>query len=231
VEAFLASPYAADAGEPDTARFWAQALTGYSGRIATEPPAQVGPRKLPAMLGHVASTFRLTDEQLAGAGPAVLAWTRWAAGHQGLDEAATGQVLAAAARATEEFGAAYDNPSAAVARAYVSDLAAGDADVTALAEAVTRRSVAVPFPDSADGEPGMDVADPAARAEMVAQEFARCELDEGQTREDLINGATRVVEELWAGEPAHAWDTARTLVAEGRSRHDAIHALVSRESA
>jgi len=237
VEAFLASPDAADAGEQggeggeDIARFWAQALTGYSGRIDSEPPAQVGPRKLPAMLGHVASTFTLTSEQRAGMGPAVLAWTRWAAGHQGLDEDATEQVLAAAARATEEFGAAYDNPSAAVARAYVSDLATGDADVTSLAAAVTRRSVAVPFPDSADGGPALDVADPAARAEMVAREFARCELDQGQTREDLINRATQVVEELWAGEPMRTWEAARALVTEGRNRHDAIHALVSGKSA
>jgi hypothetical protein len=230
VEAFLASPHAAEAGDEGIARFWAQALTGYSGRIASEPPAQIGPRKLPAMLGHVASTFALTGAQRAGMGPAVTAWTRWAAGYQGLDEEATERVMAAAAKVTEEFGAAYDNPSAVVARAYVSDLATGDADVTGLAEVVTRRSVAVPFQDSPDGLPGADVTDPAARAEMVAEEFGRCQLDEGQTREDLIAGATRVVEELWAGEPATTWDAARKLMAEGRTRHDAIHALLSRES-
>jgi hypothetical protein len=182
------------------------------------------------MLGHVASTFRLTSAQLAGLGPAVTAWARWAAGYQGLDEAATERVLAAAAKATEEFAAAYDNPNAVVARAYVSDLATSDADVTGLAEAVTRRSIAVPFPDPRDGQPGPDVTDPAARAEMVGEEFGRCELDEGQTREDLIDGATRVVEELWAGEPTATWDAARKLMSEGRTRHDAIHALVSRES-
>jgi hypothetical protein len=230
VEAFLASPHAAEAGDESIARFWAQALTGYSGRISSEPPAQIGPRKLPAMLGHVASTFALTDAQRAGMGAAVTAWTQWAARHQGLDEAATERVLAAAAKATEEFGAAYDGPSAVVARAYVSDLATSDADVTGLAGAVTRRSVAVPFPDSPDGRPAVDVTDPAARAEMVAEEFGRCALDGGQTREDLIDGATRVVEELWAGEPAATWDAARKLMAEGRARHDAIHLLVSRES-
>ncbi len=229
VEAFLASPQAAQAGEDGIARFWAQALTGYSGRIPDEPPAQVGPRKLPAMLGHVASTFALTDAQRAGMGPAVMAWTRWAAGHQGLDEAATERVLAAAAKAAEEFATAYDSPSTVVARAYVSDLATGDADVTALAEVVTRRSVALPFPDPRDGAPGLDVTDPAARAEMVAEEFGRCELDDGQAREDLIDGAARVVEQLWAGDPAATWDAARKLMSEGRARHDAIHALVRRQ--
>jgi hypothetical protein len=228
VAAFLASPHAAEAGEEDVARFWAQALTGYSGRIAGEPPAQVGPRKLPAMLGHVASTFELTGAQRAGMPAAVTAWARWACGHNGLDEAATERVLTAAAEALEEFGAAYDNPAAIVARSYVSDLATGDADVTGLAEAVTRRSVAVPFPDSRDGSPGMDVTDPAARADMVAQEFASCALDEGQTRDGLIDGARRAVEELWAGEPAATWEAARKLLTEGRSRHDAIHVLVKR---
>src|SRR6202000_1632232 len=33
VEAFLASPRADEAGDAPVARFWAQALTGYSGRI------------------------------------------------------------------------------------------------------------------------------------------------------------------------------------------------------
>jgi hypothetical protein len=231
VQAFLASPFAVEAGEKDIARFWAQALTGYSGRVTDEPPAQVGPRKITAMLGHVASTFGLTGAQRAGMGQAVTAWTRWAADRQGLDEAATERVLAAAAKATEEFGTAYDNPSTVGARAYVSDLATSDADVTGLAEAVTRRSVAVPLPDSRDGRPGMDVTDPAARAEMVAEEFGRCELDEGQARDGLIDGATRVVEELWAGQPPATWDAARKLMTEGRSRHDAIHVLISRESA
>ena len=65
-------------------------LTGYSSRVPDEPPAQVGPHKIAAMLlVHVASTFTLTDAQRGGMEPAVTAWTRWAAGRQGLDEAAT----------------------------------------------------------------------------------------------------------------------------------------------
>ena len=232
VDAFLASPQGAEAisesGGPDIARFWAQALTGYSGRIPGEPPAQVGPRKIAVMLGHVASTFALTDAQRAGLAPAVTAWATWAAGRQGLDEAATGLVLAAVPKAIEEFAGAYDHPSAVMARAYSSDLATSDGDVAALGAAVTRRSVAVPFPEISDGTPAMDVTDPAARAAMVATEFAACHLDEGQAREDLLAGATRVVEELWAGTPAGTWEAARTLMAEGRDRHDVIHALARR---
>jgi hypothetical protein len=71
-----------------------------------------------------------------------------------------------------------------------------------------------------------DVTDPAARAAAVEREFATCTLDAGQTREGLIASATRVVEELWSGEPASTWGAARSLLGEGRNRHDAIHALV-----
>lgn len=227
VEAFLASPQAAEAGDAEIARFWAQALTGYSGRIASEPPGQVGPRKLAAMLGHVASSFELTDEQRAGMGKAVTAWTTWAAGNQGLEERATEQLLAAVPKGLEEFPAAYDDPRTALARAYVSDVATSDANVTELSAAVTRRTIAVPLPEiSADGTPAMDVTSPAARAEMVAQEFALCSLADGQTRKDLIDGATRVVEELWSGRPAATWEAVSKLLTEGRPRHDAIHALL-----
>jgi hypothetical protein len=34
------------------------------------------------------------------------------------------------------------------------------------------------------------------------------------------------VEELWSGQPVSTWEAARALLAEGRNRHDVIHALV-----
>jgi hypothetical protein len=229
VEEFLASPHGTQAGDPEVARFWAQALTGYSGRTDGEAPAQVGPRKITAMLGHVASTFELTDAQLDGLATAVTAWAAWAAERQRLDEAATEQILATLPKSLGDFASAYDDPQSALARAYVSDLsaAAADVDVRDLAAAVTRRSVAIPVPGGRDVVPSAtDVTDPAARAAAVEREFATCTLDAGQTREDLIASATRVVEEVWSGEPASTWEAGRALLGEGRNRHDAIHALV-----
>jgi hypothetical protein len=228
VEEFLASPLAARAGDPEVARFWAQALTGYSGRTVDEAPAQVGPRKIAAMLEHVASTFELTDAQFDGLATAATAWATWAAGRQKLDQAATDKILATLSKSLSEFASAYEDPRSALARAYVSDLsgAAADTDVRDLAAAVTRRSVAIPLPGGRDVVPAAtDVADPAVRAAAVEREFATCTLDAGQTREGLIASATRVVEELWSGEPASGWEAARALLAEGRTRHDAIHAL------
>jgi len=84
VDDFLRSPEAADAGDPDVARFWAQALTGYSSRVPDEPPAQAGRHRLgSALLVYVASTFTLSAGQIDGMRPAVTAWARWAARRQG----------------------------------------------------------------------------------------------------------------------------------------------------
>ena len=228
VEDFLASPQAASAGcaDADALRFWAQALTGYSGRVPGEPPAQVGPRKLGALLGHVANTFTLAPGQQAALRPAVTAWATWSAARQGLSDDATARLLASLPKALDGFAASYHDPRSAVSRAYLRDVAAPDAEVTELATVVTRRSLAVPFPQiDSEGRPGADVADAGARAALVAAEFASCELEAGETREALIGEATRVVEELWSGEPPATWDSARRLAAEGRPRHDAIHAL------
>ena len=79
VEEFMASPEAAEAVAADEAstRFWAEVLTGYSGRIPGEPPDQVGPRKLAhILLGHVPNTFVLTPAQRGHLEPAVTAWVR-----------------------------------------------------------------------------------------------------------------------------------------------------------
>jgi hypothetical protein len=234
VAEFLASPQAAGlaAGlDAETLQFWARALTGYSGRVPGEPPAQVGPRKLVALLGHVANTFTLSGEQLAGMRPAVTAWTTWAAARQGLDADATAQLLASLPTALAGFLASYADPRAAVTRGYLRDVDTSGTEVAERAIVVTRRALAIPFPDvDAAGQPATDVADPAARAALVAAEFASCQLDDGQARESLIGAATRVVEELWSGEPTATWDDVSRLVSEGRSRHDAIHALIRRGS-
>jgi hypothetical protein len=74
VDNFLRSPLAASAGDVDATRFWAEVLTGCSGRAPGEPPTQVGPGKLgAALLWHTARTFTLTDAQRAGLRPAVTA--------------------------------------------------------------------------------------------------------------------------------------------------------------
>ncbi len=223
---FLHGPQAGSAGPMEEARFWAEALTGYSGRVPGEPPGQVGPDKLGEMLlSHVASTFTLTDSQRASLVPAVTAWAGWAAGHQGLDEAATARVLEHLPKVLENFGSAYDDPDNAVARGYVRDLAASDADVAWLADCRARRRLAVPpAGEHALGGDPLDPGDREHRTGIALAEFGMCATG-GVPREDFRRAVQRVVEELWHDDPPATWQRARKLLATGMAPHDVIHAL------
>ena len=226
VDAFLRSAEGGDAGDPETARFWAQALTGYSSRVPGEPPAQVGPGRLSAMLLlHVPGTFTLSAEQQDGLERAVTAWVRWAAGHQDLDEAATEHLTERVPTVLGQFQVNYDDPDSAVERGYVRDLVTGDTDIAWLADQRARREFAVPLPDERDvSVADVDAAEPDARAAVTAAEFADCG-PAGVDGEKFVAAAARVVEELWNDDPAQTWKQAKRLAATGLDRHDVIHAL------
>lgn len=226
IEEFLGSPEAGQAGDPDVARFWATVLTGYSSRVPGEPPARVGPHKLAAMLlVHVASTFTLTDGQRAGMQPAVTAWTRWAAGRQGLDEAAIDMVMTRLPELLDEFPDAYDHPYSAASRGYLRDVATWDVDLPWLADQLARREFAVPLPGDRDpSADGIDATDAHGRAEIVIAEFAECG-GGGADAIKLLTAVPRIVEEVWHDNPSTTWEKAKLLLAEGHNRHDVIHRL------
>jgi hypothetical protein len=226
VDEFLRSTDGADAGDPETARFWAQALTGYSSRVAGEPPAQVGPTRLTAMLlVHIPSTFTLSAGLRDGLEQAVTAWVRWAAGYQGLDEASAEHLTERVPRILTDFQDAYVDPFAIVEREYVRDLVAGDTDVAWLAGQRARREFAVPLPDDREADvAGIDATDPDGRAAVTAAEFAHCG-PEGAEGEKFVAATKRVVEEIWNDDPARTWQEAKRLTAKGLDRHDVIHAL------
>jgi hypothetical protein len=227
VAEFLRSPDAGSAGPVDEARFWAEALAGYSSRVPGEPPGQVGPDKLGEMLlSHVARTFTLTHSQRESLEPVVTAWVRWAARRQELDEAATARVLEQLPKVLENFGSAYDDPDSAVARTYVRDLAASDADVAWLADCRERRELAVPpAGEAALGGDPLDASDQEHRTVIALAEFGMCDTG-GLSREDFRQAVRRVVEELWHDDPPATWQRARKLLATGMAPHDVIHALV-----
>jgi hypothetical protein len=209
VEEFMTSPEAAEAVAADEAstRFWAEVLTGYSGRIPGEPPDQVGPRKLAhILLGHVPNTFVLTPAQRGHLEPAASAWVRWSA----------------ARRVLSRFGEAYDDADAAAIRGYASGLATSAADVSWLSDSVGRRMFALPIPDE---HAPLDLADPADRHRLVAEEFGECTPPSGMTSEEFVEAAYRVVEELWQDEDNPTYQAASRLFADGLSRHDVIHRL------
>jgi hypothetical protein len=226
VDEFLGSTDGADAGDPEIARFWAQALTGYSSRVPGEPPAQVGPTRLFAMLlVHVPSTFTLSAGLRDGARQAVTAWVRWAAGYQGLDEAAAERLTERVPQILADFQGAYDDPISVMERGYVRDLVAGDTDLAWLADQRARREFAVPLPDERDADVAdVSATDPDGRAAVTTAEFAHCR-PEGAEGETLVAAARRVVEEIWHDDPARTWQEAKRLTATGLGRHDVIHAL------
>ncbi len=225
---YLHSPEAAEAGDPDVTRFWAQVLTGYSSRVTDEPPAQPGRHRLgAALLVYAAGTFTLTAAQFDGMAPAVTAWTRWAAQRQGLGEAPTETLMTHLAALLAEFPAAYDDPGNAMARRYVHDIAAPDADAAWLADCRARRELAAPLPQNRDpDDEHVDPASPDGRAALVASEFGPCDL-EGADPDEFLAEARRVVEELWHDDPSQTWQAAKSLLAKGHDAHDVIHLLLA----
>jgi hypothetical protein len=225
VDEFMKSALAAEAvaADEESTRFWAEVLTGYSGRIPGEPPAQLGPRKLAhILLGHVPNTFVLSPAQRSHLEPAVTAWVRWSADHRDLGEAGTTVLMEQVPRVLARFGEAYDDPDAVAIRGYASGLASSDADVSWLSDNVGRRMFALPIPQQ---HAPLDLADPADRRRLVEAEFGACTPPTGMTSEEFVDAAYRVIEELWRDEDSPTFQTARRMFADGVSRHEIIHHL------
>ena len=225
VDEFMKSPLAAEAvaADEESTRFWAEVLTGYSGRVPGEPPGRVGPRKLAhILLGHVPNTFVLSPAQRSHLEPAVTAWVRWSADHRDLGEAGTTVLMEQVPRVLARFGEAYDDPDAVAIRGYASGLASSDADVSWLSDNVGRRMFALPMPQQ---HAPLDLADPADRRRLVEAEFGACTPPTGMTSEEFVDAAYRVIEELWRDEDSPTFQTARRMFADGVSRHEIIHHL------
>jgi len=229
VDEFMKSPEAAEAvsADEESTRFWAEVLTGYSGRRPGEAPDQVGPRKLAhILLGHVPNTFVLTPAQRDHLEAAVTAWARWSAGRRDLGEAATAVLMERVPQVVSRFGLAYDDPDAVAIRGYASGLATSGADVAWLSDQVGRRMFALPLPEQ---HGPLDLADPADRRRLVAEEFSDCTPPSTgpspMTSEEFVEAAYRVVEDLWQDEESAAYRTARRMFEDGVARHDIIHRL------
>ena len=225
VDEFMKSPLAAEAvaADEESTRFWAEVLTGYSGRVPGEPPAQVGPRKLAhILLGHVPNTFVLSPAQRSHLELAVTAWVRWSAERRDLGEAGIAVLMEQVPKVLSRFGQAYDDPDAVAIRGYASGLAASDADVSWLSDNVGRRMFALPMPQQ---HAPLDLADPADRRQLVQAEFGECTPPSGLTSEEFVEAAYRVVEEMWRDEESPAFQAASRMFADGVARHDIIHRL------
>jgi hypothetical protein len=234
VDDFMKSPLAAEAvaADEESTRFWAEVLTGYSSRTPGERPAQVGPRQLAyILLQHVPSTFVVSPAQRQHLESAVSAWARWSAGYRGLDETAAARLTEGLPEVFGKFDAAYEDQIAALSRAYLSDLARSDADLTLLRRQLGRRMFALPRPIKPGARTLSDVSSPSERRELVQAEFEVCTPPSGMTGEQFVAAAERVVSELWDGDPPETFEEAERLIATGADRHDAIHTLAEAREA
>jgi hypothetical protein len=225
VAEFMKSPEAAEAvaADEESTRFWAEVLTGYSGRTPGLPPTQAGPRTLAhVLLGHVPNTFVLSPAQRGQLEPAVTAWARWSAGQRELGENGTAVLMERVPHILSRFGQAYDDQDAVAIRGYASGLAASDADVAWLSENVSRRMFALPLPER---HAPLDLTNPADRRDLVAAEFGECTPPSGLTREEFVEAAYRVVEDIWRDGENATYQAARRMFADGAARHDIIHHL------
>ena len=224
VDDFMKSPLAAEAAAADeeSTRFWAEVLTGYSGRFpGGEPPEQVGPRKLAhILLGHVPNTFVLSPAQQARLEPAATAWVRWSASRRNLDEAATDVLLDQLPRI--RAGSMPPTTTRTPSRS------AGTSPICRPATPTWPRS-----PGSWDAacsrcrcpdEAPSDIGEPQGRRALIEAEFGACNPPPGMTREQFLDAATQVVEELWRSE-GDTFAAAERMFGEGVDRHEIIHRL------
>jgi hypothetical protein len=231
VREFLSSPHAAEAVTTDEAstRFWAQILTAWSSRIPGHPPLQAGPFTLRYVLNDYAPhIYPVTAGQREHMEQAVTAWARWSAAQRGLDEE---HMLNRLPQTLSGFLFFYDKDEVAEQRAYLADIAAGDADVASLEDAWLTRTVAIPSSDERETEEtkDLDATDPDQRVRFLAADFAACTLPDGRSLDDVIGTLSRLADELWDAGMNDTRKHALALLAGGESgRHEIMHALLRR---
>jgi hypothetical protein len=170
----------------------------------------------------VPNTFVLSPAQRGHLEPAVTAWAQWSADRRDLGEAGTTVLMDRVPQVLSRFGQAYDDPDAVAVRGYASGLAASDADIAWLSDQVGRRMFALPLPER---HAPLDLADPADRHRLVADEFRECTPPSGLTSEEFTEAAYRVVEDMWRDGENPVYQAASRMFADGVARHDIIHRL------
>ncbi len=228
---FRASAQGRGLKDQQAARFWAEALAGYSGSLPGEHPARVGPRKLAeVLLSYVPATFELCAEHREALPQVARAWTAWAGECQGFGERDVTELMETLAEVLDTFDEAYDDPDVVPVRVYLRDVAETVTDACVLREVLHRRSVAVPQPGGRlDGHAtfGLDASDPGQRAAVLRNEFAGCTSPPGMTHAELLVAVETVAAQLWDDDPPETWQAAKKLLSEGLPPHETLHELVA----
>ncbi|MBI1758657.1 MAG: hypothetical protein HYR62_05460 [Actinobacteria bacterium] len=188
VQAFLADTEPSAGTRPDVLAFWARVLTGYTA-ITDSPPTRVGPVWL---------------------GPAVIAWTAWAAQQERLPPGAAARLAARVAEIEPTFDRTYDDPDAAAARSYLTDVAAAVANARDLERTRSLRAHAVPTPDQRPPETRtLHAGDPEHRRRILSEELRRWQLGPDLSEHAWSDALTRVSDQLWHQDPPDLGEAAR----------------------
>lgn len=166
--------------------------------------------------------------------PVARAWMEWLMDRRSLGKPARRQIRRQLDATLRRFPAAWNGSLQSPMRRYVQDLPDEViCDGTKLVPVLERREFAVPVPSdrasgTAVGKPGrrvrdvttLDPADPVDRQLITVND-----LSARMISQNSFGNYVTVVEQLWAGEPAELWSTAKRMLDAGLSRRAILDRL------
>lgn len=207
-------------------------IVGYGVDNDRGQPLRVSATKLQVLLlGWLPRTGLLAAHHVDHVPDVVPAWARYAAGRTGLSAESLEETLTALPAITGQFKEAYEDterwsPERVAIERLLADV---DSAVEDIDDVFARRMFALHrLPDD-----DFDPDDEDAFIRMVEEEHAESpEFSAAKissTREWSpslhVSMHTIIARQLWNGEPAETWETAKRLLDEGLERHDVLHAL------
>jgi hypothetical protein len=233
-EEFLASPHGrkfTDTASRTVPRlFIARSLDTLGCDPAVASPAALGRILLYAVPSSLAAPDRYGDL----IPPVARAWMEWLMDRRALDKPARRQIKRQLDATLRRFPAVWNGPLQSPMRRYVQDLPDEViCDGTKLVPVLERREFAVPVPSdrasgTVAGKPGrrardvtaLDPADPVDRQLITVND-----LSARMISQHSFGNYMTVVEQLWAGDPAELWPTARRMLDAGLSREAVLDRL------
>jgi hypothetical protein len=233
-EEFLASPHATEFTDTASRTIPRLLITRSLDTLGCDPTAAS-----PAALGRILlymlpSTLAAPDRYGNLIPPVARAWMEWLMDRRALDKPARRQIRRQLDATLRRFPAVWNGPLQSPRRRYVQDLPDEViCDGTKLVPVLERREFAVPvLSDRASGtvagKPGrrardvttLDPADPVDRQLITVND-----LSARMISQHSFGNYVTVVEQLWAGNPAELWSTAKRMLDAGLSREAVLDRL------
>lgn len=234
VEEFLASPRAREFTGLASRTVPRLLIVGSLDALGCDPTV-ASPVALGRILLHAIPSGVLAPDHYGDLIPPIVrAWMEWLIDRRALDKPARRQIMRRLDAALRVFPAAWKGPMQSPMRRYVQDLPDEViCDGTKLTPILERRKFAVPAPsDRASGTVAggprrrerdvatLDPADPVDRQLITINDLSARMI----SQQNFGNYVT-VVEQLWAGDPAELWSTAKRMIDAGHSRERILDRL------